>query len=37
MRKKADFPRSPCEGEGLVCEEWDVSVGEGGNFGGLRF
>ena len=30
MQKKADFPRSPCEGEGLVCEE-------GGVLGGLRF
>ncbi|KAF3961857.1 hypothetical protein CMV_013569 [Castanea mollissima] len=37
MRKKADFPRSPCEGEGLVCEELDVLVGEGCNLGGLRF
>ena len=30
MRKKADFPRSPCEGEGLDCEE-------GCGLGGLWF
>ena len=30
MRKKAEFPLSPCEGEGLDCEE-------GGGLGGVGF
>ena len=37
MRKEADFPCSPCEGKGLICEGRDVLEGEGGNLGGLRF
>ena len=36
-KKRAQPPHPPGEEEGLACEIWDLSLGEGCNVGGLRF